>query len=367
MLQRQLIAPEVVADYLRAADYDPRWRDLLIAISYDPITRTDAKRAFKIKAPGWDYDRLVKAYRDVGYSEQDAKLLADFTVQDVGEEARQERELLVGPVRTQALSMYKARRIDEATLRGVLANLKYPSDIVDRYVADIEFAREAEAREEIAAALKVAYVKGLRTHDDTRAMLIANGWTGEAADEVLIPWSILRTTTELTDAQRAERDLTRADVVGAYTDGIIEAAEARSLIDALGYDAREAELIVGRATAARERKAQDELVEVAHQRYLAGMLDIAGANQALDEARVGANRKYILVNRWDAEREARIKDLPIGTIEQLVRSGLVNDEEADNLLRRAGYDAFTRGRLFLYWRGRRLTAAEKARAKAQGD
>jgi hypothetical protein len=366
MLQRQLIAPEVVADYLRAADYDPRWRDLLIAISYDPITRTDAKRAFKIKAPGWDYDRLVKAYRDVGYSEADARLLADFTAQDVGEEARQERELLVGPVRTQALSMYKARRIDEATLRGVLANLKYPSDIVDRYVADIEFSREAEAREEVAEALKGAYVKGLRTYDDTRAMLIANGWTGEAADEVLGPWSILRTTSELTDAQRAERDLTRADVVGAYTDGIIEADEARQLIDALGYDAREAELIVGRATAARERKAQDELIEVAHQRYLAGQLDVAGANRALDEARVGANRKYILINRWDAEREQRIKDLPLGTIEQLVRSGLVNDEEADSLLRRAGYDAFTRGRLFLYWRGRRLSAAEKARASAQG-
>ena len=366
MLQRQLITPETVADYLRAADYDPRWRDLLVAISYDPITRTDAKRAYKIKAPGWDYNRLVKAYRDVGYSEEDAKLLADFTAQDVSEEARQERELLVGPVRSQALAMYKARRIDEPTLRQVLANLKYPSDVVDRYVADIEFAREADLREEVANALKGAYVKGLRTRDDTRAMLIANGWTGDAADEVLGPWDILRTTTELTDAQKHERDLTRTDVVGALTDGIIEPEEARSLIDALGYDARESELIVGRAIAARDRKAQDELIEVAHQRYLAGAIDIAGANRALDEARVTANRKYILVNRWDAEREARIKDLPVGTIEQLVKAGLVNDEEADNLLRRAGYDAFTRGRLFLYWKGRRLTEAAKARAKAAG-
>ena len=366
MLQRQLITPETVADYLRAADYDPRWRDLLVAISYDPITRTDAKRAFKIKAPGWDYNRLVKAYRDVGYSEDDAKLLADFTQQDVSEEARQERELLVGPVRSQALAMYKARRIDEPTLRQVLANLKYPSDVVDRYVADIEFAREADLREEVANALKGAYIKGLRTRDDTRAMLIANGWTGDAADEVLGPWDILRTTTELTDSQKHERDLTRTDVVGALTDGIIEPEEARSLIDALGYDARESELIVGRAIAARDRKAQDELIEVAHQRYLAGAIDIAGANRALDEARVTANRKYILVNRWDAEREARIKDLPVGTIEQLVKAGLVNDEEADNLLRRAGYDAFTRGRLFLYWKGRRLTEAAKARAKAAG-
>lgn len=366
MLHRQLVTPEVVADYLRAADYDPRWRDLLVAISYDPITRTDAKRAYKIKAPGWDYDRLVKAFRDVGYSEADAKLLADFTVQDVGEEQRQERELLVGPIRQQALAMYKARRIDEPTLRQVLANLKYPSDIVDRYVADIEFAREADLREEVAAALKGAYVKGLRTRDDTRAMLIANGWTGDAADEVLLPWDILRTTTELTDAQKSERDLTRADIVGALTDGIIEPDEARSLVDALGYDAREAELIVGRAIAARDRKAQDELIEVAHQRYLAGTIDDSGANLALDDAKVTANRKYILVNRWAAEKEARIKDLPIGTIELMVRQGIVTDEDADVLLRRAGYDAFTRGRLFLYWKGRRLSEAAKARAKAAG-
>lgn len=366
MLHRQLVDLDTVKDYLRQADYDPRWRDLLVNISYDPITRTDAKRAYKIKAPGWDDERLVKAFRDVGYSEADARLLADFVRQDVSEEARQERELLVGPIRSQALAMYKARRIDEATLRQVLANLKYPTDLVDRYVADIEFAREADLREEVSAALKGAYVKGLRTRDDTRALLIANGWTGEAADEVLVPWDILRTTTELTDEQRLQRDLTRTDIVGALTDGLIEPDEARTLIDALGYDAREAELIVGRAIAARDRKAQDELVEVAHQRYLAGTIDDNGANLELDAARITANRKYILVNRWAAEKESRIKDLPIGTIELMVRQGIVTDADADVLLRRAGYDAFTRGRLFLYWRGRRLTEAEKQRAKATG-
>ena len=56
MLQRGVLPPgdpdKVVSDYLKQADYDPRWRGPLKAISYNPITRTDAKRAYKLGLGG---------------------------------------------------------------------------------------------------------------------------------------------------------------------------------------------------------------------------------------------------------------------------------------------------------------------------
>jgi len=185
MLHRQIIGPADVSTYLASADYAPTWRQKLIDISFNPITRTDAKRAYKIKAPGFDDARLVKAFMDLGYTREDAELLMGFTRQDVGEEARQERELLVGPVRSAALAMYKARRISEAELRSTLANLRYPIELVDRFIADVQFARDAEQRDDVAAALKGAYVKALRSLDDTRAMLLAHGWDGKSADDLL--------------------------------------------------------------------------------------------------------------------------------------------------------------------------------------
>ena len=174
MLWRGLITEAELQDYLRQADYAPRWRPMLQSISYNPITRTDAKRAFKLGLGGFDEARLKQAYMDLGYKSTDADTLVAFTKLDVGEEARQERELLVGPIRTQALNMYRARRITEDELRQVLANLKYPTEIVDRYVADIRFARDADHRDEVAAAVKGAFTKALRSRDDTRAILLAN-------------------------------------------------------------------------------------------------------------------------------------------------------------------------------------------------
>jgi len=86
-----------VEDYLKSADYAPIWRQSLVDISYNPITRTDAKRMYKLRG---DFDALVANFRANGYNEQDSKDLAEFTKEDVSVETRQERELLVGPVKT---------------------------------------------------------------------------------------------------------------------------------------------------------------------------------------------------------------------------------------------------------------------------
>ena len=141
MLHRGVKTPTTVAQYLAQADYAPEWRAPLEAISYNPITRTDAKRAFKLGLGGFDEARLKRAYMDLGYTSVDADLLVAFTQLDVGEEARQERELLVGPIRTAALKMFAARRIDAVELRRTLANLKYAPDV--RFVFDAMFDEAA--------------------------------------------------------------------------------------------------------------------------------------------------------------------------------------------------------------------------------
>lgn len=353
MLHRGLITEDQLADYLRQADYAPRWRPLLEKISYNPITRTDAKRAYKIKAPGFDEARLKQAYKDLGYNDADADLLVEFTRQDVGEEAKQERELITGPVRTQVLNMYRARRITEAELRKTLSSLGYGQDVTDRYVREIEFTRAVEQREDVAAALKSAYVKGLRSRDDTRTLLIQGGWPDDAVEDVLGPWDLLRQATELQPHQAAQRDLTQAQLVAAYADALLDRTEAFNRLLALGYDDTEAETLLALQdykTTQEDLKARVENVRLNFLRYA---YSEAEASTELTKLGLPVLRVRNLVMSYAREREKQTPDFSIATLEGMVKTGVMPEDVAAGYLERQGFLPEQRFYLLNWWLGRR--------------
>lgn len=353
MLHRGLITEDQLADYLRQADYAPRWRPLLEKISYNPITRTDAKRAYKIKAPGFDEARLKQAYKDLGYNDADADLLVEFTRQDVGEEAKQERELITGPVRTQALNMYRARRITESELRKTLSSLGYGPDVTDRYVREIEFTRAVEQREDVAAALKSAYVKGLRSRDDTRTLLIQGGWPDDAVEDVLGPWDLLRQATELQPHQAAQRDLTQAQLVAAYADALLDRTEAFNRLLALGYDDTEAETLLALQdykTTQEDLKARVENVRLNFLRYA---YSEAEASTELTKLGLPVLRVRNLVMQYAREREKQTPDFSIATLEGMVKTGVMPEDVAAGYLERQGFLPEQRFYLLNWWLGRR--------------
>lgn len=66
---------------LKAGDVAPNMRDKLLAISYNTFTRVDVRRMFSLGV--LDYDGVVSAYKDLGYSPDDAVKMADYVVADV--------------------------------------------------------------------------------------------------------------------------------------------------------------------------------------------------------------------------------------------------------------------------------------------
>jgi hypothetical protein len=353
MLHRGLITPDDLDDYLRQADYAPRWRPLLKAISYDPITRTDAKRAYKLRVNGFDEQRLKQAYLDLGYDDANADMLVAFTKADVGDEARQERELLTGPIRTQALNMYRARRITETELRKTLTDLGYATTVVDRYVAEIEFARVADQREEVATALKSAYVKGLRSRDDTRILLIQGGYPDDAADDVLAPWDLLRQATELQPHQTAQRDLTQAQLVAAYADALLDRTDAFTRLKALGYDDGEAETILALQdfkTTQDDLKVRTENIRLNFLRYA---YTEGTASTALAALGIPALRVRNLVMQFARERDKATPDFSLSALESMVKQGVMPEDAAAGYLESQGWQPEQRTYLLSWWLGRR--------------
>jgi len=77
---------ETVKFYLKQADYDKRWRERLVAISYSPLTRVDLRRIYAL---GLIDDAELKArIMELGYTEKDAELIMEFYKTYRQEEAR---------------------------------------------------------------------------------------------------------------------------------------------------------------------------------------------------------------------------------------------------------------------------------------
>ena len=77
---------ETVKFYLKQADYDKRWRERLLAISYNPLTRVDLRRIYELGLI--NDNELLARLMEVGYTKKDAELMLEFYKTFRQEEAR---------------------------------------------------------------------------------------------------------------------------------------------------------------------------------------------------------------------------------------------------------------------------------------
>ncbi|NVM24281.1 MAG: hypothetical protein HWN68_21185, partial [Desulfobacterales bacterium] len=78
MMHRAVIEDADLDRLMVAMDVMPWWRDKLKAISFSPYTRVDVRRMHKIGI--LSDDELIRAYQDVGYDEEKAARMAQFTI-----------------------------------------------------------------------------------------------------------------------------------------------------------------------------------------------------------------------------------------------------------------------------------------------
>lgn len=118
MLQRQVITEAQLGDLLRALDVMPGWRQPLIDISYSPFTRVDIRRMHSI---GVLTDaEVITAYRDIGYNEDRAKKLLDFTKKLNDEESLLTLDVASDLTRSTILRFYNRGTISREVALGLM-------------------------------------------------------------------------------------------------------------------------------------------------------------------------------------------------------------------------------------------------------
>ena len=371
MLHRGKLPKGITVDqYLASADYAPAWRKALSDISYNPITRTDAKRMYKLRG---DFDELVRHYKDNGYNDADANDLAEFTRQDVNLEGNNERRNLSSGLKNAVLAMYKGRTISADETRDVLRQLTYTDETIEQFILEADFFRIQDEKADIAGALKAAYVKALRTRDDTVALLQQAGWNGQPLDDLMGTWDLLRASTELQPHQAASRDLTKAELVAAYKEEIITAEQLTDGIAQLGYDENETNVIVQLAYSAKYKAERNDLIEVVHQSYLAGALDPSTTSLELEKIGVPYLQKNNLISKWGYELAKRIPDFTLAQLEGMTFNRIIPEDRAQKYLEDQGYTREQQTFLLSWWLKKRtpdptlLTTTKLRRSDIEGQ
>ncbi len=108
---------------LRTADFAPYFRDRMKAISFNPITRVDVRRMYKLGI--FDAEEVKQRYMDIGYTEEDAGKLADFTVKYESDDGSSNLDKYANLSLTTLKSLFLKDVIDEGEFTERLKKLKY--------------------------------------------------------------------------------------------------------------------------------------------------------------------------------------------------------------------------------------------------
>lgn len=249
---------------LKVQDLRPDYHERLVAVSRPPITRVDLRRMFRLGV--LDEDGLLSGYMDLGYSEENARALVEFTKKDV-EPA--ERELSVALL-TEA---FQEGLLDRATVATRLAELGYGPEDAGLLLTLLELRMAERNRKESAArARRLAALKKRVAKDMEDGQVRREDYDAELADLELSPLE-LREFWEGVAAPTRLRALSASQVLRLYREGQAERGAAEVSLKALGYDAKDTKALLDAEDARKGDKARDLTVAQVLRLYRDGVLD----------------------------------------------------------------------------------------------
>lgn len=362
MLQRGAIDESVMDIYLRAADYSVFWRDGLKKISYNPLTRVDLRRMDKL---GTINDtRLLRGFQDIGYNASDAKLLFDFTKKYNSNEKKADLKDLTDGLRTTVLNGIVAGSFTEEEGRSYLDAMGYSAEEITDFIQYARTIREEKIRLRIIERIGDLYVKGRATKEEVSDYLTKRGFTQTEIDLRFEEWDIEREIKAPSETQEKDRDLTKAEILSAYKDGIVTREDAATSLTAMRYDANEVEKLLAGADHDLAVIVQKEEIEVVKNAVLRGRLDETTAATKLDELGVRTTQRDSLISSWFRVVESKVFDLPLSMVQDMFSRSLINDGEAEEYLVRLGANKLDQQRVLALWGDKKSKADIAARQAA---
>lgn len=177
---------------------------------------------------------------------------------------------------------------------------------------------------------------GILSDDDLVRAYMDNGYD-KANAEGLAKFTIALEDEAEKGAAHPERDLTRADLMGAYADGITGREDTERALILIGYSTDEAALILDREDLRAQRAERKELKDRTVSQAVAGIIDFATAQDRLAGAGLSTDEQAITMDAIARGREARLAAPTRADLFRMHKARLITDEDLTSALVAMGY------------------------------
>jgi hypothetical protein len=235
MLHRGIISIDELKLLMKTLDIMPFWRDKLINISYNPLTRVDVRRMHKLGVI--TDDDLIRCYKEIGYNDENAKRLADFTRlynanPESSEETKTDRDRGAWKDLTKSdiVAGYSDGLFAVNEASDALFNLGYSPEESTFLLSRADYETEKDNVNTLVKAYHTAYLGNVMSHNEVNDKLAAMNLTGQRIENLFNLWDIERSVKTVKP--------TKAEILSFLRQKIIDKDTAINELLGMGYDDR---------------------------------------------------------------------------------------------------------------------------------
>lgn len=331
----------------RAAGYEPFWRDKLLKIAYNPLTRIDSRRMYL--AGLIDDDRFYRAQLDIGYDAPTAQLILQWMQAQKAAAQRAQAEKHAAPLMTHMLDLYRRGLMGAPDVVAQADSLGIDKDetTLKLQVADLE--RTRDLAEKIRQGLHRLFVDGFVTEDEAANRAEAAGFTMAEWVRLRDEWQVEREFRTANDDEKRARELTKAQLIASYKDRLLGLDELTTHLRTMGYHDDEIAVWVALADYDETKRIADLRREAIHQDYVDEIIDVVSARASLAHLQLPGDHVEALLSRWTTEQRRREPHLTVQEVEKLFTNQLIDEGKARDLLHGLRYHDTEVGYLLQLW------------------
>jgi hypothetical protein len=283
MLHRGIMSLDDVKQLIKMQDLAPYWRDKLVQLSYNPLTRVDVRRMYRLGV--LDEAGVRKAYADLGYNPTHAEQMTRFTI------------------------LYEADQDDDDAKQKKLAQ----------------------------SVIGNAYKKGLLTRGEAETRLRSLKYATEDIDLLLDLVDANRLVDDKPDYSSEYVKDVKAIVEDAYSKRVIDRQTAASMLQTAGFVQSEVMLLLDTLDVGDEMARADAQIEAVGKRYLSGAIDSTEATQLLGQIGVSGARQQQVISAWNISRDVKARRLSESQYRAAVTAGLITLDDYKATMAQLGY------------------------------
>jgi len=241
------ITPGDVDEFLRVQDVPQYWREKIRAVSYAPYTRVDVRRMYKTKT--LTRDQVLAAYKALGYDDERAKNLTEFTVKLEDEAGQLNPDTLERKSYSALSNLFVRGKRGESDLRAAMQKYGWGDQAID---LELEIARlRAEAYKKIedkdASGLTPTsvqrriveytidlYKKDAKSLGDVEAAMREYEWSDDIVTLMLKAANLEKLAAAKTDRKSTLRELSIGAILDAYESKTFNTSQATERLVGLG-------------------------------------------------------------------------------------------------------------------------------------